>query len=135
LRAVLAASTEVEVVGDAADGSQLVALVEQARLDVVLTDLAMPGLDGATAARQITARFPHIGVLVLTMHEDFEALFGALRAGASGYLLKGADRQEIVRAVLAIASGDAVYSATVARRIVAFFTAPTRPTPRRSFPN
>ena len=122
LRAVLAASTEVEVVGDAADGSELVALVEQAQPDVVLTDLAMPGLDGATAARQITDRFPHIGVLVLTMHEDDEALFGALRAGARGYLLKGADREEIVRAVLAVASGDAVYSANVARRIMGFFT-------------
>jgi DNA-binding NarL/FixJ family response regulator len=83
---------------------------------------AMPGLDGATAARQILDRFPGIGVLVLTMHEDDEALFGALRAGARGYLLKGADREEIVRAVLAVAAGDAVYSANVARRIVGFFT-------------
>jgi DNA-binding NarL/FixJ family response regulator len=122
LRAVLAASTEVEVVGDAADGGQLVALVEHTQPDVVLTDLAMPGLDGATAARQILDRFPGIGVLVLTMHEDDEALFGALRAGARGYLLKGADREEIVRAVLAVAAGDAVYSANVARRIVGFFT-------------
>ena len=122
LRAVLAASAEVEVVGDAADGSHLVALVEQAQPDVVLTDLAMPGLDGASAARQILDRFPGIGVLVLTMHEDDEALFGALRAGARGYLLKGADREEIVRAVLAVACGDAVYSAAVARRIVDFFT-------------
>jgi DNA-binding NarL/FixJ family response regulator len=122
LRAVLAAAAEVEVVGDAADGGELVVLVEQTRPDVVLTDLAMPGLDGATAARQILDRFPGIGVLVLTMHEDDEALFGALRAGARGYLLKGADREEIVRAVLAVAAGDAVYSATVARRIVGFFT-------------
>jgi DNA-binding NarL/FixJ family response regulator len=122
LRAVLAASTEVEVVGDAADGGQLVTLVEHTQPDVVLTDLAMPGLDGATAARQIMQRFPGIGVLVLTMHEDDEALFGALRAGARGYLLKGADREEIVRAVLAVAAGDAVYSANVARRIVGFFT-------------
>jgi DNA-binding NarL/FixJ family response regulator len=122
LRAVLPASAEVEVVGDAADGSQLVALVEHTQPDVVLTDLAMPGLDGATAARQILDRFPGTGVLVLTMHEDDEALFGALRAGARGYLLKGADREEIVRAVLAVASGDAVYSAGVARRIVGFFT-------------
>lgn len=122
LRAVLAAAAEVEVVGDAADGAELVALVEHTKPDVVLTDLAMAGLDGATAARQILDRFPGIGVLVLTMHEDDEALFGALRAGACGYLLKGADREEIVRAVLAVAAGDAVYSATVARRIVGFFT-------------
>jgi len=122
LRAVLAASTEVEVVGDAADGGELVALVEHAAPDVVLTDLTMPGLDGAAATRRILDRFPRTGVLVLTMHDDDEALFGALRAGARGYLLKSADPDEVVRAVLAVASGDAVYSATVARRIVDFFT-------------
>jgi DNA-binding NarL/FixJ family response regulator len=122
LRAVLSASAEVEVVGEAADGAELVSVVKHAKPDVVLTDLAMPGLDGATAARQILDQFPDIGVLVLTMHEDDEALFGALRAGARGYLLKGSDREEIVRAVLAVASGDAVYSAGVARRIVEFFT-------------
>jgi len=122
LRAVLASSTEVEVVGDAANGSDLVGLVEQTHPDVVLTDLAMPGLDGMTATRQILDQFPEIGVLVLTMHEDDEALFGALRAGARGYLLKGSDGAEIVRAVLAVACGDAVYSASVARRIVGFFT-------------
>jgi DNA-binding NarL/FixJ family response regulator len=122
LRPVLSASAEVEVVGEAADGAELVSLVMHAKPDVVLTDLAMPGLDGATAARQILDQFPDIGVLVLTMHEDDEALFGALRAGARGYLLKGSDREEIVRAVLAVASGDAVYSAGVARHIVDFFT-------------
>jgi len=135
LRAVLAASTEVEVVGDAVDGSQLVALVEHTQPDVVLTDLAMPGLDGATAARQIMQRFPGIGVLVLTMHEDDEALFGALRAGARGYLLKGADREEIVRAVLAVAAGDAVYSANVARRIVSFFTSAHQTYTAQVFPD
>ena len=97
-------------------------VVEQTVPDVVITDLAMPGADGTSAARRIADRFPDVGVLVLTMHEDNEALFGALRAGARGYLLKGADRAEIVRAVLAIASGDAVYSASVARRIIAVFT-------------
>jgi DNA-binding NarL/FixJ family response regulator len=135
LRAVLAASTEVDVVGDASDGSQLVALVEHSQPDVVLTDLAMPGLDGATAARQIIQRFPGIGVLALTMHEDDEALFGALRAGARGYLLKGADREEIVRAVLAVAAGDAVYSANVARRIVGFFTSAHQTYAAQVFPD
>ena len=122
LRAVLAASTEVEVVADAADGVELVRLVDQLQPDVVLTDLAMPGMDGIAAVRQILERSPGTGVLVLTMHEDDEALFGALRAGARGYLLKGSDGEEIVRAVLAVACGDAVYSASVARRIVGFFT-------------
>src|SRR5215207_7948885 len=134
LRAVLAGSDEVEVVGDAADGEQLVALVGQALPDVVLTDLGMPGLDGAAATRRILERSPRTGVLVLTMHEDDEALFGALRAGARGYLLKGADRDEIVRAVLAVASGEAVYSASVARRIVDFFTSAHHAYAAQAFP-
>jgi DNA-binding NarL/FixJ family response regulator len=134
LCAVLAASEDVEVVGDAADGNELLAMVERTGPDVVLTDLAMPGMDGASAARQVVERFPNIGVLVLTMHEEDEALFGALRAGANGYLLKGAEREEIVRAVLAVASGDAVYSATVARRIVGFFTSAHKTYTAQVFP-
>jgi DNA-binding NarL/FixJ family response regulator len=122
LAAILAGATEIEVVGEADDGQQLVALVERELPDVVLTDLAMPGLDGATATSRILHRHPEIGVLVLTMHEDDEALFAALRAGVRGYLLKDADRDDIVRAVLAVASGEALYGAAVARRIVDFFT-------------
>lgn len=121
LRAVLDASPELEVIGEAANGEELLALLETTSPDVVLTDLAMPGLDGASAAREIAARYPHVRVLVLTMHEDSDALFAALRAGVHGYLVKDADQSEIVHAVRAVAAGDAVYSASVARRIVDFF--------------
>jgi DNA-binding NarL/FixJ family response regulator len=102
--------------------------------DVILTDLAMPRLDGAAAVRQILARHPTIGVLMLTMHDSDEALFSALRAGARGYILKGADRTEIIRAVLAVASGEAVYGAAVARRIVDFFTGAQREYTAQVFP-
>jgi DNA-binding NarL/FixJ family response regulator len=122
LRAVLDAAEEVTVVGEAVDGQQLLSVVDQTRPDVVLTDLSMPGLDGATATRRLLDRHPELGVLALTMHDDDQALFGALRAGARGYLLKGADKAEILRAVLAVAAGEAVYGAAVARRIVEFFT-------------
>ncbi len=118
LRAVLDASPEVEVVGEAADGAELLALVGRCAPDVVLTDLSMPRLSGTAAIDELTRRRPGLGVLVLTMHEDDVSLFGALRAGARGYLLKGADREEIVRAVLAVAGGDAVYGGAVARRVV-----------------
>lgn len=118
LRAVLDASPEVEVVGEAADGAELLALVGHCAPDVVLTDLSMPTLSGTAAIDELTRRRPGLGVLVLTMHEDDASLFGALRAGARGYLLKGADREEIVRAVLAVAGGDAVYGGAVARRVV-----------------
>ncbi|MEV0521975.1 response regulator transcription factor [Streptomyces sp. NPDC050439] len=134
LTAALSTSDEVEVVGEAARGDELLAVVERTTPHVVLTDLAMPGLDGAAATRAVLARHPHVGVLVLTMHEDDEALFGALRAGARGYLLKGADRTEIVRAILAVASGNAVYGETVAQRITAFFTGAHRDYAAQIFP-
>jgi DNA-binding NarL/FixJ family response regulator len=95
--------------------------------DVVLTDLAMPDLDGAAATRELLAGQPGLAVIVLTMHDDDESVFAALRAGALGYLLKGVDGAEVVRAVLAAAGGDAVYGASVARRIVGFYSgAPDR---------
>jgi DNA-binding NarL/FixJ family response regulator len=134
LRAALASMDEIEVVGEAATGTELLTVVDATNPDVVLTDLAMPGLDGAAATRQILARHPHVGVLVLTMHDEDEALFGALRAGARGYLLKGADRSEIIRAVLAIAAGEAVYGGNVARRIVDFFTGAHRDYAAKVFP-
>lgn len=122
LAAALRESGDVDVVAEAANGDDLLAAVERTSPDVVLTDLAMPGLDGTAATRALLARHPGLAVLVLTMYEDDQALFGALRAGARGYLLKDADRTEIVRAVLALASGDAVYGGVVAQRIVGFFT-------------
>jgi DNA-binding NarL/FixJ family response regulator len=134
LVAALATTPDVTVVGEAATGVELLDVVAETLPDVVLTDLAMPGLDGAAATRTLRARHPTVAVVVLTMHEDDEALFGALRAGAQGYLLKGADRTEIVRAVLAVASGEAVYGAAVARRIVDFFTGAQRRYAAQVFP-
>jgi DNA-binding NarL/FixJ family response regulator len=134
LKAALAAGDEVEIVGEAGDGRELLAVVNHTRPQVVVTDLAMPGLDGAAAATVIQERHPGVAVLVLTMHEDNEALFSALRAGARGYLLKGADRDEIIRAVQAVAAGEAVYGAAVARRITDFFTGAQRDFRASAFP-
>lgn len=124
LRAALAASTEVDVVGEAVDGAELCRLVAELRPVVVLTDLEMPGVDGTSALRTLTARFPDVGVLVLTMHAGDEALLGAVRAGARGYLLKGAGRDEITHAVLAVASGGTVFGGEVGRRIANLATRP-----------
>ncbi len=121
--AVLATADEIELVGEACDGGELIALVDTERPDVVLTDLAMPGLDGASACRQLLTRQPDLGVLVLTMHADDESLVSALRAGARGYLVKGADKAELIRAILAVADGQAVYGAAVAQRIARLFGA------------
>jgi DNA-binding NarL/FixJ family response regulator len=120
--AVLADAPEVEVVGEAADGESLLAAVAEHRPDVVVTDLDMPGMGGAEATARLRTSHPDLAVLVLTLHEDDESLFAALRAGARGYLLKGADRSELVRAIQSVASGEAVYGAAVATRIVQFFT-------------
>jgi DNA-binding NarL/FixJ family response regulator len=122
LAAAMRAVDEIDIVGMAADGRELLAVVNDTEPDVVLTDLAMPGLDGAAATSVILAHHPNIAVLVVTMHDDNQALIGALRAGAHGYLLKGADRTEIIRAILAVAAGGSVYGATVARRITDFYT-------------
>lgn len=135
LLAALGSVPQLEIVGEAADGRELVEVAARTSPDVVLTDLAMPGLDGAAAARLLLDHFPGVGVLVLTMHEDEDSLIAALAAGARGYLLKGADRDELVRAILGVAAGDAVYGAAVARRIVNHYTGaahrrpPSRPIP------
>ncbi|MFL6132129.1 MAG: response regulator [Nocardioidaceae bacterium] len=122
LRAALATTPEVEVVGDAADGTQLVEIVERTTPDVVLTDLAMPGLDGTTATKRILERHPDVKVIMLTVHAGDEFVFRALRAGASGYLLKDAQREDIVLAVRTVAAGGTVYGGAVGRRISDFFT-------------
>jgi DNA-binding NarL/FixJ family response regulator len=132
--AVLATAPEVELVGEASGGAELLELVDRTEPDVVLTDLAMPDMDGAAATTELLRRRPGLGVLVLTMHDDDESVFRAMRAGARGYLLKGAERAELVRAVLAVAAGDAVYGAAVARRIVDFYTGAQQKYAESAFP-
>ena len=116
------AGTTLEVVGEAASGE--VALAEAARLrpDVVLMDLGLPGISGVEATRQILTEAPGSAVLAFTMYEDDESIFAAIRAGALGYLVKGADRAELVRAIESVASGEAVFLGPgVARRVLAYF--------------
>lgn len=134
ISAVLEGVPDVEVVAEAQDGPSLVAAVRAHRPDVVVTDLDMPGMTGAEAIAQLRAQQPGLGILVLTLHAEDEAVFGALRAGARGYLLKGADRTELVRAIHGVAAGEAVYGAAVAGRIVDFFTGAQRQYAARSFP-
>jgi DNA-binding NarL/FixJ family response regulator len=121
LRAVLASCTDIVVAGEATTGRELIELVETTRPDVVITDLHMPDLDGIAATRELLARRPDLPVLVLTMLDDDESVFSAMRAGARGYLLKGADRAELVATVQALARGETVFGPGVARRIVGFF--------------
>lgn len=126
---------DIVVVGEAADGEELLSVVAQANPDVVITDLAMPNLDGAQAAIQLLANHPDLAVLVLTMHEDDESIFTAMRAGARGYLLKGAGRAELIATVHAVARGEAVYGPGVANRVIEFFTGRRDHYLSRAFPD
>lgn len=134
LRALLGTLPDCELIGEAANGDEAVALATSLQPDVVLMDLRMPGLDGIEATRRIVHTSPHIAVLVLTMFEDDESVFSAMRAGARGYLLKGADQSDILRAVRAVASGEAIFGASIARRLMDYFSAPRPGLPAQTFP-
>lgn len=134
LRALLATVEGIDIVGEAGSGEEAVTRAAALQPDVVLMDLNMPGLGGVEATRRIVDTSPHMAILVLSMFEDEESVFLALRAGARGYLLKGADRAEIVRAVRAVADGDAIFGAAVARRVMAYLSAPHPSTAQQAFP-
>ena len=132
LVALLGSLSGMEVVGQAADGKEVVREAVLHKPDVVLLDLQMPGTDGFTALRELARAVPSAAVCVLTMFDDDDSLFAAMRAGASGYLLKGAEQEEIERAVRGVASGEAVFGPGVARRVLAQLNAPapsSRPFP------
>jgi len=126
LVALLSSLDGIEVVGQAADGKEVVREAVLSKPDVVLLDLQMPGTDGFTALRELSRAVPSAGVCVLTMFDDDDSLFAAMRAGAQGYLLKGAEQEEIERAVRGVASGEAVFGPGVARRVLAQLTAPPK---------
>jgi DNA-binding NarL/FixJ family response regulator len=119
----IAATAGVEVVGAAGDGAEAVQKTTELTPDVVVMDLHMPRLNGIEATRRIVADRPGTAVLVLTMLDGDDSVFAAMRAGARGYLLKGADRAQILRSIQAVAQGEVVFSAGIASRVLAFFAA------------
>jgi DNA-binding NarL/FixJ family response regulator len=121
LRALLATDPDVEVVAEASDGAEAVALTARQQPDVVLMDLHMPVRDGVEATREIVRASPDVAVLVLTMFDDDDSVFAAMRAGARGYLLKGTNQADILRAVHAVGTGGAVFGPDVAQRVLDFF--------------
>jgi DNA-binding NarL/FixJ family response regulator len=128
MRAMLRREGELLLVGEAASGVEAVGLARRVQPDVVLMDLHMPGGNGIEATREITMQAPHMRVLVLTMFEDDDSVFAALQAGARGYILKGADKAEILRAIRAVHSGEAIFGAAIAQRLMGYFTALRPPT-------
>jgi DNA-binding NarL/FixJ family response regulator len=121
LRTLLSTHPDVEVVGEAANGEEAIALLERSSADVVLMDLRMPVLDGIQATARMRDRWPAVPVLVLTTFDDDASLFGALRAGAAGYLLKDVSSETLLSAITAAARGEAFLQSTVTGRVVAAF--------------
>jgi DNA-binding NarL/FixJ family response regulator len=124
---------DVAVVGEAASGDEAVELANKLEPHIILMDIKMPGLNGIEATREIQRANPQIGILVLTMFEDDDSVFAAMRAGAKGYLLKDSGGEGVVHAIRAVASGEAVFGPGVAERMIGFFSAP-RAAPKRAFP-
>jgi DNA-binding NarL/FixJ family response regulator len=134
MRALLAAAPDLEMVGEASTGREAIDLSEQFRPDVVVMDIQMPGTSGIEATRRIVEQSPETRVLVVTMFEDDNTVFAAMRAGARGYVLKGANYTEMLRAIRAVGSGEGIFSPAIAARMMEFF-ANIRPTsPREVFP-
>ena len=121
LRALLASTPDAELVGEAATGEEAIALASSLQLDLVLMDLQMPDLNGIEATRRIVHDSPHIRVLVVTMFEDDSSVLAAMRAGARGYLLKGATHAEMARAIRAVGEGEAIFSPAIAARLMEVF--------------
>lgn len=134
IRALLAANPDAELVGEATTGDEAVALAAQARPDLVIMDVQMPGLDGIEATRRVVAGNPEVRVLVVTMFEDDATVFRAMCAGARGYVVKGAGFEEMNRAVQAVGSGEAIFSPGIAARLAAFFENSRPAAPPEAFP-
>jgi DNA-binding NarL/FixJ family response regulator len=121
VRALLDAQPDMECVGEATTGDEAVRRASELQPDVILMDVQMPGMSGVEATRQIVGTSPQIRVLVVTMFEDDALVFAAMRAGARGYLLKGARHEDMVRALRAVGNGDAIFSPAIAGKLVKYF--------------
>ncbi len=135
LRSVLAGVPQLEVVGEAASGREAAERAAELQPDVVLMDLQMPGGSGIEATREIVRTSPNIRVLIVTLFEDEESVFTALRAGARGYVLKDTDEEELVQAIRAVGRGEAIFSPSVASRVLSYFAAQRPAAPPQAFPN
>lgn len=134
LAALLTASPDFEVVGEATSGEEVVAMASTLQPDVVLMDIHMPDVNGIEATRRILHDSPHIRILIITMFEDDSSVFMAMRAGARGYMLKDAQKADMLAAIQAVGRGEAIFSPTIATRLIDFFATPRPTTPPQTFP-
>jgi DNA-binding NarL/FixJ family response regulator len=134
LKAMLTNAEGFDVVDEAATGEEVVEKVAQAQPDIIIMDIQMPGMNGIEATRRVLESNPSIGVVVVTMFEDDDSVIAAMRAGARGYILKGADAEEVLKVVSAVAEGEAHFGPEIARRLMGFFSAPKPTAPSEAFP-
>jgi DNA-binding NarL/FixJ family response regulator len=130
LEALLKSVSDIEVVATVSNGKDAVQSAKSFQPDVVLMDLQMPGINGIEATRQIIQTSPHIGVIIVSMFEDDDSIFSAMRAGARGYILKGADQNEMLRAIRSVVNGGALFGPSIAMRLINYFKIPLRQTPQ-----
>jgi DNA-binding NarL/FixJ family response regulator len=123
VRTILRTVPGIVVIGEAATGTEVIAQALEQQPDVILMDIKMPGLNGIEATRQILRSNPRIKILVVTMFEDDDSVFAAMRAGARGYLVKDADQEELVRAIQAVYRDEAIFSPAIAKRMIQYFAA------------
>lgn len=133
LVALMDSIEDIEVIATVEDGVQAIEKAGALQPDVILMDIQMPEVNGIEATRRIIQASPHIGVIVVTMFEDDDSVFAAMRAGARGYILKGADQNDMLRAIRAVARGEALFGPTIATRLMNYFSAPM-PAPPQAFP-
>ena len=124
LRVLLSAADLLEIVGEASNGEEVIAMADAVQPDVILMDLRMPGINGIEATRRIHRASPHIGILILTVFEDDSSVFPAIRAGARGYLLKNSEQEELLRAIHTVAAGGAVFSPGIAQKVLGYLSTP-----------
>lgn len=135
IRECLNLAPEIEVIGEATSGEDAIIQAERLHPDVILMDVNMPGVNGIEATSRILLSSPHIRILVVTMFEDDGTVFAAMRAGARGYILKDAEKENILRAIQAVGNGEAIFSPTIATRLIDFFAGQASTLPKEIFPS
>ncbi len=133
LQTMLAEHQDMQVIGEARDGAEVVELAASLQPDVILMDVRMPGINGIEATRRIHRTSPHIRILVLTVFDDDTLVFPVIRAGASGYLLKNTEQDELLRAIRTVANGGAIFSPGIAQKVLGYLNAPQPNAPKESF--
>lgn len=134
VKMLLEGKTDFEVVGEASSGEEAIELAQLLEPDVILMDIRMPGINGIEATKNILQHQNNIKILVVTMFEDDASVFTAMRAGARGYILKDAEREDILRAILSVGRGEAIFSPEIASRLIEYFATANPATREDVFP-